>query len=128
MNYLFASPSKLLGVFFCLLIINGCATTPQMYNWGDYESQVYARFSPNANPEQQIDAMEKTLQTNKGNRPAPPGFHAHLGLLYGEAGRINEMREQFSLEKQLFPESAAFMDFLLAKSAQTQHQTQGKAQ
>jgi hypothetical protein len=34
--------------------------------------------------------MEKTLQTNKGVRPVPPGFHAHLDLLYGEAGRIDE--------------------------------------
>ncbi len=114
----FTSPSKMLGVVVFVLLFSGCATKKQMYNWGDYESQVYARFSTNSNPEQQIDALEKTLQTNKGNRPAPPGFHAHLGLLYGEAGRVDEMREQFALEKQLFPESAAFMDFLLNKSAQ----------
>lgn len=128
MNYSLTSPGKLLGVFFCLLVISGCATTPEMYNWGDYESQVYARFSTNANPEQQIEAMEKTLQTNKNNKPAPPGFHAHLGLLYGEAGRINDMREQFAIEKKLFPESTAFMDFLLTKSAQNQNKTQGKTQ
>jgi len=128
MNYLFASPSKLLGVFFCIGVLSGCTTTPQLYNWGGYESQVYARFSANSNPEQQIDVLEKTLQTNKGNRPVPPGFHAHLGLLYGEAGRINEMREQFGLEKQLFPESATFMDFLLAKSAQSQSKAKEKAQ
>jgi len=115
MNYSFFSPSRLLGAFFCLLLISGCATKPQLYNWGDYESQVYARFSDKGHPEQQIDAMEKTLQTNKNNKPAPPGFHAHLGLLYGEAGRIAEMREQFTIEKTLFPESAAFMDFLLKK-------------
>lgn len=116
MTYSLFAPGKLLGVFFFALLFSGCATTTQLYNWGNYQDQVYARFAGNTNPEQQINEMEKTLQTNKGSRPAPPGFHAHLGLLYGEAGRIDEMREQFLIEKQLYPEATTFMDFLLAKA------------
>lgn len=61
--------------------------------------------------------MEKIVQVNKQNKPMPPGFHAHLGLLYGEAGRFDEMRNQFLIEKELFPESAEFIDFLLASEA-----------
>lgn len=116
MTSLLTTPGKMLGVFFFALFFSGCATTTQLYNWGSYQDQVYARFAANTNPDQQIDEMEKTLQTNKNNKPAPPGFHAHLGLLYGEAGRVNEMREQFFIEKQLYPEATQFMDFLLAKA------------
>ncbi len=119
MNYFLFSPGKLLGVFFCALLITGCANTTQIYNWGSYQNQVYSRFTAATTPEQQIQEMEKILQTKKSGKPVPPGFHAHLGLLYGDTGRVVEMREQFSIEKQLFPESTAFMDFLLNRSAKT---------
>ena len=110
------TPGKMLGVFFCAVLFNGCTTTTPLYNWGDYQNQVYARFSDNANPEQQIAQLEKTLQTNKHNKPAPPGFHAHLGLLYGETGQVDKMREQFIIEKNLYPEATTFMDFLLTRA------------
>jgi hypothetical protein len=45
----------------------------------------------------------------------PPGFHAHLGMLYSIAGKSDQMVAQFEDEKKLFPESATYMDFLLAK-------------
>ena len=100
-----------------LFIVSGCATAPKpLYNWGNYQGNLYARFKATSSPDQQIQDMEKTLQIAKSNLPMAPGFHAHLGLLYGEVGRSNEMCEQFKAEKQLFPESAAFMDFLLSKA------------
>lgn len=117
-------PSKLLGILFCVWLISGCASRPPLYNWGNYESQVYARFAATSSPEQQIGEMERILQTNRQQLPAPPGFHAHLGLLYGEVGRTNEMREQFAIEKKLFPESSTFMDFLLKKSNNATGRTQ----
>jgi len=43
----------------------------------------------------------------------PPGFHAHLGYLYGEMGRNDLMQQQFVLEKELYPESATYIDFLI---------------
>lgn len=119
MNLSLYSPGKLLGAICCLWLV-GCATKPQIYQWGSYEAQLYARFSANTTPEQQIAEMEKTLHINNSSKPMPPGFHAHLGLLYGELGKIDDMRKQFLLEKQLFPESAPFMDFLLKKAEKLQ--------
>lgn len=49
-----------------------------------------------------------------GNTP-PPGFHAHLGLLYSGIGKDDQMVQQWQTEKALFPEAAAYMDFLLKK-------------
>jgi len=42
-----------------------------------------------------------------------PGIHAHLGLLYFNAGSSAEGEQQFAQEKALFPESAQYLDFLL---------------
>ena len=106
-----------LGVVLCVSLLSGCATQPQtLYSWGTYQNQVYAHLKASTTPEQQIQELEKNLQNPKIKQPIAPGYHAHLGLLYGEVGRVNEMREQFAIEKQLFPESTAFMDFLLTKA------------
>lgn len=110
------SPGKWLGFILCSCLISGCATTPQLYHWGSYENQVYAHLSTSSSPEAQIGEMEKILHTRSTDKPVPPGFHAHLGLLYGQVGKTDKMREQLVIEKQLFPESTAFMDFLLNKS------------
>ncbi|HEV7817083.1 MAG TPA: DUF4810 domain-containing protein [Janthinobacterium sp.] len=97
-------------------VLSGCQTAPKtMYQWEGYQPQVYQHFKGES-PEQQIAVMEKDLQTisAKGNM-APPGFHAHLGMLYSIAGKPDQVVAQFEDEKKLFPESAVYMDFLLAK-------------
>jgi len=40
-------------------------------------------------------------------------LHAHLGLLYLETGRTAQAVAAWEQEKRLFPESRAYMDFLL---------------
>lgn len=97
-------------------VLTGCATPPKtLYQWEGYQPQVY-QYLKGESPEQQIAAMEKDLQTisAKGNN-VPPGFHAHLGMLYSVAGKPDQVVTQFEDEKKLFPESAAYMDFLLGK-------------
>jgi len=97
-------------------MLAGCASRPQtMYQWEGYQPQVY-QYLKGESPDQQIAAMEKDLQTisAKGNK-APPGFHAHLGMLYSISGKPDQVTAQFEDEKKLFPESAAYMDFLLGK-------------
>jgi hypothetical protein len=87
-----------------------------MYGWEGYQPQVYQHLKGES-PDQQIAAMELALQniSSKG-QTAPPGFHAHLGMLYSIAGKPDQVVAQFEDEKKLFPESAVYMDFLLAKT------------
>lgn len=99
------------------VLLTGCAApSKQLYQWGGYQPQVYQHLKGES-PEQQIEAMEKDLAvfSAKGGS-APPGFHAHLGMLYSMTGKPDQMVAQFEDEKKLFPESAAYMDFLLAKA------------
>lgn len=103
------------------LLLAGCATpkTPPLYQWDGYQPQVYEYFKGQTGPQQQIDALEQALQRirAKGNRP-PPGFQAHLGVLYASVGNDTQAEQAFEAEKQSFPESAAYMDFLLKRSQQ----------
>lgn len=97
-------------------MLTGCASAPKtLYQWESYQPQVY-QYLKGESPVQQIAAMERDLQTisAKGNM-VPPGFHAHLGMLYSIAGNQDQVMAQFEDEKKLFPESSAYMDFLLGK-------------
>jgi hypothetical protein len=114
-------------IFLLVLILFGlgaCSSQPKsLYRWGDYDDQVYAYLQKTSSLEQQIATLEKTLHTTTNPAHIPPGFYAHLGLLYGEVGRYADMQRALEMEKNLFPESAPFMDFLLKKFAQKKDQT-----
>lgn len=104
------------GAFASALLV-GCSTTPQLYQWESYQPQVYEYLKgQGGGPEEQITSLERDLQKirSKGNSP-PPGYHAHLGLLYAQIGRGDQVIQEFQTEKTLFPESSMYMDFLLKK-------------
>ena len=100
-------------------LVAGCQTAPKpLYQWESYQPQVYEYFKGEPK-EAQAEALERDLQkiNAKGNTP-PPGYHAHLGLLYLSMGKDDQMVQQLRTEKALFPESGPYMDFLL-KNAKT---------
>ncbi|MBM3114879.1 DUF4810 domain-containing protein [Jeongeupia naejangsanensis] len=96
------------------VLLSGCNTAPKtLYQWGGYQQQVYKHFQGQA-PETQIAALEESFQKIRANGAMPPpGYHAHLGMLYSEIGKGDQAVQQFNTEKALFPESVAYMDFLL---------------
>jgi len=99
-----------------LLLLAGCVSQPKpLYHWGSYQQQLYEHFrNENTSPQEQIAALEASLQLARSSGQTPaPGLHAHLGMLYAETGKADQVRQQFESEKSLFPESAAYMDFLL---------------
>lgn len=60
--------------------------------------------------------MEDDLQKIRAaGQATPPGFMAHLGLLYGKQGDLVRFQQHLEIEKQQFPESETFVDFLLRK-------------
>jgi len=93
-------------------------TTPTLYQWEGYQPHVYSYLKGDSStgPEQQIAEMEADLQKirAKGHTP-PPGYYAHIGMLYANSGKTDLMVQNFQTEKQLFPESAPYMDYLLSK-------------
>lgn len=114
---------KILCQGICLaatFFIYGCATPPKpLYNWDEYQESVYQNLEEQ-NDGEQIDRLEKNLQEASGKgEKVPPGFHAHLAMLYAQQGRDNLAFEHFEKEKRLFPESTTFINFLLSQKKGT---------
>ena len=105
------------GLLVALVVpLTGCATRT-LYSWGHYEPLIYTMYANpgKATPEAQVTQLEEDFQKAKAsNKPVPPGFHAHLGYLYYQLGKKDQARQEFETEKASFPESAVFMDRMLA--------------
>ena len=99
------------------LALAGCGST-SYYEWGRYEDSVYqVTVRPGGfDLQAEIDSLEQQLEkTAAKQRPVPPGLHAHVGFLHSIAGNLDAARSHFVEEKTLYPESAKFMDGLLAR-------------
>jgi hypothetical protein len=104
------------GVLVLSVVLSGCASTPPtLYQWQGYQSNVDTYFRGDTlSPEAQAQLMEADLQKIQVSGGAvPPGFHAHLGLLYGKQGKLDQFAQEMQTEKKQYPESETFMDFLL---------------
>ena len=98
------------------ILFTGCQS-PDTYYWGHYEDLVYVMYAKpdKVPPEKQAEVMEADLQKAiAANKPVPPGFHAHLGYVYFELGKLDLAQREFVSEKKQFPESTVFMDRRLA--------------
>ncbi len=104
------------------LLLSGCAAGPQpLYYWGDYQTQLYGHFTKDKGAEEQIAALEAGIEKARAaGRPVPPGYHAHLGILYAQGEHADQMQKYFEAEKALYPEGTAYVDFLLRKFKQPQ--------
>lgn len=99
-----------------LLALSGCASKPStLYQWQGYQANVDRHFrADSASLDAQVQSMQSDLQKIQAQGAAvPPGYHAHLGLLYGQQGNMEGFVAQMQMEKKLFPESQTYVDFLL---------------
>ncbi|WP_068638045.1 DUF4810 domain-containing protein [Thauera butanivorans] len=106
-----------------LLLLAGCASGNRhqpLYYWGEYQPALYGHFTKEQGPQEQIAALEAGLEKARARSLAvPPGYHAHLGILYAESEQPDQMLRHFEAEKILYPESAAYMDFLMRKAVKS---------
>lgn len=110
--------SALPFALFCCIVLSGCQTPPKtLYQWESYQPQVYEHFKGQESAERQIIILQEGLDKIRSTGGmTPPGYHAHLGMLYASVGKDDQMVNEFETEKTLFPESAPYMDFLLKSS------------
>lgn len=103
-----------------LFLLNACAHQEPLYTWGHYEEQLYSSYAEPGKlpPEAQVEQLEQDYQQARAtNKRMHPGFHAQLGYLYVQLGKLDQARQQFATEKAEFPESAVLMDRLTANLA-----------
>lgn len=107
---------KLLTAAAIASLASGCAAPAKpLYGWDGYQPQVYAYLKDNgeATPEAQIAELEAAEQKVRARGQAlPPGYQAHMAMLYAKAGKADKTAERLAAEKAQFPESSGFVDFL----------------
>lgn len=100
-----------------VLALTGCAQpkNPPLYGWYGYQTQLDNWFKQDVeSPDIQLQKMRQDLEKMKAaNQLPPPGFRAHMGLLHGQLGDPVSLKRALEAEKAAFPESSAYMDFLL---------------
>ncbi len=72
-----------------------------------------------ADPVMQIEKLTADLQQAESiGKPAPPGLYAHLGFMYAMNGDVSQAETAFNEERELFPESAVFIDGMMKRALQ----------
>lgn len=116
------APKAVLIVAISIATLTGCETTKPLYHYGSYQTNVYEHFkNEDSAVAEQIEDLEKTIRdSNRKKLQVGPGIYAHLGYLYLQSGQRDTGLGYLQKEKQLYPESAKYIDFLLknAKAGQ----------
>ena len=109
---------KLAGAIVVGSALAGCTQAPKrLYYWEDFQPQLYEYFKADkSGPEEQLRILDAHAQKARARGAAlPPGFRAHLAMIYLRLGRDGEAKQALEAEKASFPESAQYMDFLLKR-------------
>jgi len=105
-----------LALLIVIAIFSGCVSK-QIYYWGDFEIMTLMYMKGEEERSVQIQRLENIKQEiESSGKPFPPGFNAHLGLLYVETGNRATAISYFEAEKALFPEAAHYMDFTISRT------------
>ena len=100
------------------LLLVGCTQKQSIYRWGVYESLVYDMYAKpgKADPGTQVAKLSEDIaRTQAEGKRVPPGVHAHLGYMYYLQGNTDAAQQEFATERELFPESATFVDGILKR-------------
>jgi len=107
---------RLCAAALATLLLTACASDKKtLYAWGAYPDHTYGYLKGDAASDHEaIQLLEEYARSAQADRhDLPPGFRAHLGLLYLKNGQPDKAVGYFQEEKSAFPESGPFMDFQL---------------
>lgn len=108
-------------VILCItvLLLAGCASNKNQYYWGEYEDLVYKiHHAPGeVPPSVQIETLLADIdKAEASGKRVAPGVYAHLGFMYAADGNKELALQSLIKEKELFPESAIFIDGIIQRS------------
>jgi hypothetical protein len=106
-----------LAAILAITILTGCAAKGPgpLYMWEKFPRQQYGTLlRDGANLSEQIQSLEAHAEKARAaNTALPPGFRAHLGMLYMDTGNAQRAKELWQAEVVAFPEASPYMDRLL---------------
>ena len=102
-----------------LLLLAGCVSQKAQYYWGEYEDLIYnIHHNPSeVPPSVQIEKLRADIdKAEASGQLVPPGIYAHLGFMYAADGNKELALQSLMKEKELFPESAVFINGIIQRS------------
>lgn len=112
-------------------LLVGCSTKtntiPPLYCYHEsYQDSMYSYLKGETDLAKQIELMDEYFQAaNQTQRPPAPGSYAHMGVLQSRMGNRAEAEKFLLLEKEHFPESADYIDFLLNQGKKIEGKKKG---
>jgi hypothetical protein len=110
LHYRFPARLALLAVAATLA---GCAA-PGLYQWGGYEDALYAGYKDVT----KMEALRVRLETHitdmeTRKQRVAPGLYAELGTLYLQAGNSAKAIQNYTREREAWPESRGLMTAMI---------------
>jgi hypothetical protein len=94
-----------------------------MYHWGDYDSRLYKHYRNPQDREAWVASMQAVvLAAEREGRKVPPGVYAEYGYALYEQGNHAAAITYFEKERDLWPESRAFMEKMIQNAQRQQAQ------
>lgn len=104
---------RIVALALIALALVGCKAQP-MYNWGGYESMLYAGYKdPNKMVEMKLGLESYIAAMDKSNQKVAPGLLAELGTLYLQSGSTDKAISMYTRERDTWPESKGLMDTMI---------------
>ncbi len=98
--------------------LTACRQQSSYYTWGTYEQSVWELTHAEGATDVDVQIQKLTEQVERTRQEGgriPPGLHAHLGLLHSMRGELDTAQAAFESERELFPESATFIDGVIKR-------------
>jgi len=115
------SPSRfIISLIICASSVTACQKSqPPLYHYIDYSESYYA-YKKDMSAESLLklqQSMEEAIELAGQSRSGrvPPGMYANVGYIYLKSGKSQEAISSFTKEKNIYPESAHFMDLMIKK-------------
>ncbi len=95
------------------LAMGGCASN-KLYQWGDYEDNLYAAYKDATKAEALRLKLEAHIQAmEKASQKVAPGLYAEVGTLYLQAGQRKTAMAWYQRERAAWPESTQLMTSMI---------------
>jgi hypothetical protein len=103
------------GLLLGSVLLAGCATTRDAYDWGRYDEMLYQSYKDVSKTENLRVGIEAHIAAlEKSNSKVAPGLYAELGTLYLEMGDSDRAISLYAKERDAWPESKGLMDVMIA--------------
>lgn len=104
---------KLVALALTAFALCGCVAPPK-YNWGGYDSMLYAGYKDPTKMEEMKLGLERHIAAmDKSGQKIAPGLLAELGTLYLQSGSSNKAILMYTRERDTWPESKGLMTAMI---------------